>query len=236
MADVKPSSPSFSISFNGPAWDGLPDSCHELVTAIVTGASHPHPAFQCLVASHLAALTEQARPWLHGQLNYPSTEAWRAAYELVLNQPNITEYRSVAWVKTEDYWQDLPGQHAMQFNYALLDRGMKIERAFILGWNLWPPELALPDHSIRSWIEEQHYRGVEVWLVRETELVCETGLLCDFGIYGDEATGQQELDEASRTICYTLSFDPSAIRLAKDRWVRLALFAQSYADLLDRAS
>ena len=71
---------------------------------------------------------------------------------MVLNQPNITEYRSVAWVKTEDYWQDLPGQHAMQFNYALLDRGMKIERAFILGWNLWPPELALPHHSIRSWI------------------------------------------------------------------------------------
>src|SRR5262245_4621402 len=115
MADVKPLPPAFAIALSGPAWEGLPDSCRELVTAIVAGASHFHPAFQKLLAPHLAALTEQTRPWLHGQLTYPNTEAWRAAYELVLSDPDITEYRSVAWVKSEDYWQDLPGQHAMQF-------------------------------------------------------------------------------------------------------------------------
>lgn len=228
--------PPFAISLAAPSLNDVPEPSRELVAAIVAGASHPHPAFQKLLSSHLAALTEQARPWLHGQLNFPSTEAWRAAYELVLSEPEICEYRSVAWVKTEHYWQDLPGQHAMQFNYALLDRGVRIERTFILGWNLWSPEMALPHHSIRSWIDEQHYRGVEVRLVRETELIGESSLLCDFGIYGDEATGRQELDEASRTICYTLSFDMSAIRLAQDRWMRLALFAQSYASLLDRHS
>lgn len=230
---MKPPAP-FAVSFS--VLDELPEPCRELVVAIIACASHPHPTFQKLIEPHLASLTEQARLWPHGQLNYPNTEAWRAAYEAVLSDPDIREYRSVAWVKTADYWQDLPGQHALQFNYSLLDRGVRIERTFILGWNLWPPEMALPHHTIRSWIDEQHYRGVEVWLVRETELVGEPGLLFDFGIYGDEATGQQELDEASRTICYTLSFDGSAIRLAKDRWVRLALFSQSYADLLDRES
>lgn len=230
---MKPPAP-FAVALSNTLLDQVPDACRELVAAIIAGASHSHPAFQQLVAAPLATLMEQVRPWLHGQLNYLNTEAWRAAYELVLSEPEVREYRSVAWVKTEDYWQDLPGQHAMQFNYGLLDRGVKIERTFILGWNLWPPELALPKQAIRAWIDEQHYRGVEVWLVREPELIGEPDLLCDFGIYGDEATGRQELDEASRTICYTLSFDPAAIRLAKDRWMRLALFAQSYADLLDR--
>jgi hypothetical protein len=226
--------PSFSIDFAAPPLDGLPDSCRDLVTAIVAGAAHPDPVFRKLLATQLATLTEQVRPWLHGQLVYPSTEAWRTAYEDVLTEPAVTNYRSVAWVKTEDYWQDLPGQHAMQFNYALLDRGVKIERILILGWNLWPPELTLPHSSIQTWIEEQHYRGVEILLVRESDLVSEMGLLCDFGIYGDRATGQQELDDASRTVCFTLSFDRSAIQLAQERWRKLALFATRYAELLDR--
>ena len=33
-------------------------------------------------------------------------------------------------------------------------------------------------------------------------------LLADFGIYGDRAVGTQELDEQSRTVRFTLSFDP----------------------------
>jgi hypothetical protein len=112
--------------------------------------------------------------------------------------------------------------------------GVKIERLLILGWNLWPPELALPHPSIRTWIEEQHYRGIEVWLVRESDLVGERGLLCDFGIYGDGVTGKQELDDASRTTCFTLSFGSNAVKIARERWCRLALFATPYADLLDR--
>lgn len=233
---MKPLPPAFTLDFSTPLVDCVPESCRELVTAIVAGASHPDSVFRKLLATQLAALTEQARPWLHGQLIYPSTEAWRTAYEDVLTDPAVSEYRSVAWVKTEDYWQDLPGQHAMQFNYALLDRGVKIERILILGWNLWPPELTLPHSSIRTWIEEQHYRGVQTLLVRESDLVSETGLLCDFGIYGERATGQQELDNASRTVCFTLAFDRAAVELARNRWARLALFAIPYAELLDRAS
>src|SRR5688572_565048 len=221
MADMKAPSPAFSVAFNAPVWDGLPDLCRDLVTAIIAGATHPNPAFQKLLAPHLAALTEQTRPWLHGQLTYPNTEAWRAAYELVLSDPEITEYRSVAWVKSEDYWQDLPGQHAMQFNYALLDRGMKIERMLILGWNLWPPEWTLPQTSIRRWTDEQHYRGIEIRLIREADLLSEPHLLGDFGMYGERATGRQELDDACRTSCFTLSFDIAAIQLVRERWARL---------------
>lgn len=227
--------PPFTIALSGPSLDDVPDSCRELVAGIVASASHPDPVFRSLLVPHLAELINQARLWSHGELVYKSTEVWRTAYQQVLDDPDITAYRSVAWVKTDDYWQDLPGQHAMQFNYALLDRGVKIERMLILGWNLWPPEWTLPQNSIRRWIDEQHYRGIEIRLIREADLLGEPRLLGDFGIYGERATGRHDLDDACRTSCFTLSFNSAAIQLARERWSRLALFAVSYGEHLDRA-
>lgn len=226
--------PAFEISLASPSLDDVPESCRELVAGLIVSASYPNPVFRELLGPHLAEWTEQVRQWSHGELVYESTESWRTAYQAVLADEDIKEYQSVAWVKSEDYWRDLPGQHAIQFNYQLLDRGVTIKRLLILGWNLWPPELALPHSVIRSWIEEQHYRGIEVWLVRESDLIGEHGLLCDFGIYGDSATGKQDLDDASRTVCFTLSFDRSAVKIARERWGRLLLFAKPYADLLDQ--
>ena len=120
----------------------------------------------------------------------------------------------MAWVKTADYWQDRPGQQSIRLNYDLLDRGVGIERIVILGWNLWLPEIHLPGNSIRRWLEEQHYRGISLALVRESDLVNEPDLLRDFGIYGTRATGEQELDEQSRTVRFELRFDEPGIRLA----------------------
>lgn len=231
---MRPLPPPITIALGGPSLTDVPESCQELVAGLIAAATHPDAIFRGLVAPHFAEMTEQVRRWAYGELVYESTESWRTAYQAILAEQDIMEYRSVAWVKTEDYWQDLPGQRAMQFNYALLDRGVRIERQLILGWNLWPPELTLPNRMIRTWIEEQHFRGIEVWLVRESDLIGERGLLCDFGIYGDRATGKQELDDASRTVCFTLSFDQSTVQLAKERWGRLALFATPYAELLDR--
>jgi hypothetical protein len=231
---MKPLPPPFSVALSGSLLDEIPEPCRELVGGLITSASHPDPVFRELLAPHLAELIDQVRLWSHGELIYKSTEVWRTAYQQVLAAPEITEYRSVAWVKTEDYWQDLPGQHAMQFNYSLLDRGVRIERMLILGWNLWPPEWSLPLASIRDWIDEQHYRGVEIRLVREADLLAEPRLLGDFGIYGERATGRQELDDACRTICFTLSFDSAAVKIAREHWARLALFAVPYGERLDR--
>jgi hypothetical protein len=74
---------------------------------------------------------------------------------------------------------------------------------------------------------------VRVSLVREADVASEPDLLCDFGIYGDRATGTQELDEQSRTLRFILQFDRQSIRIARDRWARLALYATAYAGLLD---
>jgi hypothetical protein len=227
--------PPIPLTVGASALDQIPESCRDLVTDLVASASYPDAIFRELIAPGLASLTEQVRPWSHGQLNYSSTEAWRTAYEKVLSSPEIAEYRSVAWVKSESYWQDLPGQQGMKLNYALLDSGMRIQRILILGWNLWPPHMQLPLKCILWWIDEQHYRGVTLLLVRENDLAGEPSLLRDFGIYGDRATGEQEIDSDSRTVQFTLSFNRAAVELATDRWARLALFAAPYSELLDRS-
>jgi len=206
----------------------------EFVALVRQAVGSADPLLRDLTLAKTATIIEDLRRLANGRVTFPNTETWRAAYEKALSDPAISDYRSVSWVKTEDYWQDIPGQQSMRLNYELINRGVRIERILILGWNLWPPETRLPMNSIRRWIEEQHYRGIAISLVRETDLVNEQDLLRDFGIYGDRATGEQELDNDSRTVRFVLSFDEPSRRLARDRWDRLHLFAIPYENLLDQ--
>jgi hypothetical protein len=105
---------------------------------------------------------------------------------------------------------------------------VSIERVVILPENLWPADASMPVPAILPWIEEQHRHGIRVSLVRESEAGREPDLLADIGIYGTEAIGEQELDEHSRTLRFTLSLDPQAVRAAEDRWRRLALYATPF--------
>src|SRR5262249_54191743 len=159
----------------------------------------------------------------------------------VLTTPDITDYRSVAYIKSDAYWRDMPGQHGLRLNYDLLDRGVHVERIFTIGWDYWGPETTLPRQTLRRAIEEQHYRGISVLLVRESDLVCEPDLLCDFGLYGTgsgsaaaRAVGELHTDNDSRTVSFTLWFDPAVVELFQERWRRLRLFARPYAELLER--
>lgn len=208
--------------------------CRGLIEGLLATAAHRDGVFRELAATRIAAFADQVHDWSHGKLTFQSTECWRTAYEKVLTAPDITEYRSVAWIRSGDYWQDLPGRQGMRLNYELLDRGVRIERVLILGWNVWPPELRLPPASLRRWIDEQHYRGVWLLLLRESDLVGEPELIRDFGIYGDRAVGELHLDSDSRTVSFTLSFEQAAVQTAKEQWARLKLFARPYAELVDQ--
>lgn len=212
----------------------LPAFCREIINGVVSGATHTDDVFRELMARRLSELAAQARLWSHSQLVFCDTESWRTAYEKVLSAPDISEYRSVAWLKSEHYWQDPPGRHGLRHNFDLLNRGVRIERVLILGWTLWPPELTFPRENVRRWIEDQHYRGVSVLLVRETDLIGEQALFRDFGIYGERAVGELHCDEDSRTVSFTLSFERAALHVANEHWERLKLYARPYAELLDQ--
>lgn len=210
------------------------DILWETTQNLATLRDSADPFLKEYIVASTAALTDEIRRLARGQVVFRNTETWRAAYEKVLSDPRVTEYRSVAWVKSDDYWKDLPGQQSMRLNYDLIGRGVRIERILIVGWNLWPPHVRVPLPRVTEWIEKQHYRGISVSLIREADLVNETELLRDFGIYGDRATGEQELDEESRTVWFVLSFDQLSIQLARDCWNRLMLFAIRYENLLDQ--
>lgn len=202
-------------------------------TSCVTQIADPiHRDFVELL---LGRVTKELAELIQGRIEFSSTESWRSVYEKVLRSPDVNEYRSAAWVKTSDYWQDLPAQQSMKLNFELIDRGVRVERILIMGWHLWPPEARLPSSLVRRWIDDQHYRGIAISLVRENELLNEPDLLRDFGIYGHRATGEQELDEQSRTIRFILNFDQPSIRAAIDRWERLRLFSRPYSELLDQS-
>ena len=191
------------------------------------------PALRRFAVLKLTSLAAEVHSLARGTIVFHGTETWRTVYEELLEGPGLGSYLSVSWVKTRDYWQDRPGWRSMHLNFALAARGLHIERILILRDHLWPIGEPLPSESIRPWIDAQHRRGIRVSLLRESEIASEPDLLVDYGIYGDRATGTHELDEMARTQRFVVEFGPQALKLARDRWSRTALYATSYAELLD---
>lgn len=170
-----------------------------------------------------------------GSVVYHSTETWRIAYELLLRSPGAYLYRSVAWIKDANYWQDEPGRKSLQVNFELHEQErLNIERIAIVADELWPAAHPLPAEPIRGWLHSQHVRGMWLKLVRESALCSEPDLLADIGIYGSRALGVQELDEHGRTARFVLTFDFAKVAEAEARWNRLCVYAESYGVHLDR--
>lgn len=196
-------------------------------------ARQTDPVLRDIAVLKLASLAGEIGSLADGKVEFGATEAWRTVYERLLGSPGVKEYRSVAWVRGGEYWRDQPGRQSMQVNFEAAHRGVLIERIVILPDALWPASQPLPSDDILPWIREQHDHGLWVTLVRDSE-VDEPDLLADFGIYGDRAVGVGETDDRSRTVRFTLTFDPQAVRVARERWRRLSIYATSFRSLLDR--
>ena len=182
----------------------------------------------------LGELNAGLRQMADGRLTFDRTETWRTVYERLLRSPEVDRYRSVAWFRTADYWQDPPGRASLTLNYELAAAGLSIRRAVIVPAVLWPAGDPLPGPPVRGWADEQHVRGIWVTLVREEDVQDEPDLPVDLGLYGDVAVGYQILDETGRTRRFELDYRADERARAEDLWERLALYAVPYADLLDR--
>src|SRR5947209_4887895 len=180
--------------------------------SLVALAKTGDPALREIAALKLTSMAAQVREMAEGTVVF-SGEGWRAVYERILGSPDLKRYRSAAWVRSSEYWQDAPGRQSMRVNFDAAARGVLIERVVILPDALWPKEAVLPAEAIRPWVEEQHNHGLWIMLARESEVAREPDLLCDLGIYGERAVGVQDLDEQARTVRFTLRFDPTAVRL-----------------------
>lgn len=185
------------------------------------------PVLRDFALLKLSAVSDELRHLAQGKVVFSSTETWRVVYEKLLSAP-LGRYCSVAWVKTKDYWQNAPGRASMELNYKFVAAGNELRRVVIVRDRLWPSGDALPSSDILPWLIDQHEHGIRLSLVRESDLLAEEELLADFGIYGDRATGVQEIDDQCRTIRFTLRFDKESLKLARNRFARVALYATPF--------
>jgi hypothetical protein len=191
--------------------------------------------FRQIALEHLDELVRRAGQIADGTFVFEGTETWRIVYERLLRSPGLHLYRSVAWVKNANYWQDEPSRKSMAVNFELHDsERLNIERIAIIADELWPVGEVWPAELLRQWLHAQYVRGIWVKFARQSALALEPDLLADFGIYGSRALGIQELDEHCRTVRFTLSFDYASVAAAEERWKRLAVYAESFAGYLDR--
>lgn len=207
----------------------------QLVNSLQRISQTKDTIFRAQALKQLERITQQTDSLAEGRIEFTSTERWRVVYEELLRSPGLHLYRSVAFIESERYWQEGPGQQSTRLNLELQDtRTVRIERTAIIADHLWPELSLFPCEPIHSWLEEQHRHGIWLRLVRESQLASEADLVGDFGIYGTRAVGTQTSDPEGRTLKFTLDFDFELVKRAEERWDRLAVYCISYCDLLDR--
>ncbi|WP_305808359.1 hypothetical protein, partial [Staphylococcus epidermidis] len=123
-------------------------------------AAQADPLLREIAALKLASVNAQIESLAAGTAVFAGTETWRAVYEQLLAGGSVREYRSVAWVRGRNYWQDAPGRQSMRANFEAVRRRVLIERIAILPDADWPTDAELPAEPIRSWLQEQHDHGL----------------------------------------------------------------------------
>jgi len=179
-------------------------------------------------------MSEQLDELLRHELSFTQTETWRTVYEAILSACQTKRYLSVALIEHEDYWQDQPGLASLEFNFDLVQFGWHVHRRFIIDDYFWPPKAVHPANEVLGPIQDQATRGIDVSLIRKSQLESEPGLICDFGIYGERAAGYQSLDDQGRTTRYLVRFGKQAVDAAEELWRQLDLYAVSLDSILDQ--
>ncbi|MDX1967099.1 MAG: hypothetical protein SFV23_08015 [Planctomycetaceae bacterium] len=207
----------------------------QLAASFLTISTRPDVIYRAAALEHLDDLVRRANLVAQGTFVFEGTETWRLVYERLLRSPGLYRYRSVAWVRSPHYWQDEPGRKSLAVNYELVEaQRLTIERIVLLDDALWPASDTWPAEPVRQWLHEQYARGIDLAFVRVSTLAQEADLLADCGLYGSRALGVQQLDDRGQTVRFTLRFDHQAVVDAEARWDRLSVYAESWANYLDR--
>lgn len=210
----------------------LAGSINQSVQALTRASSRVrHAEFSRQALLRLERVQHELRLLGDGKLSYDSTETWRVVYEDVLAACKTKRYLSVAMVHTEDYWKGLPGERSIAFNGTLVQRGFYVHRMFVIDDFLWPRRAELPSKGLMNGMVAQFAQGIQIGVMRLSELESDRDLMVDFGIYGRVAVGYQTTDESGLTVKYEMCFGEPHVRLAEDRWKRLSLYTRPFESL-----
>ena len=152
---------------------GLLSVYRRMARSIMDIGAQTDPLACELASLRLSAVADEMEELGRGTIVFAGTETWRAAYQKLLLTLKVKTYLSVVWVRTGEYWEDIPGRQSMQLNFDLAERGFRIERIYILPGNLWPIGNRSPAPGILTRLQEQDARGILVSVVRECDLAQE---------------------------------------------------------------
>ena len=221
--------PSVTLAVAGDAAAfGLFQSLGKALRATI---ANQDPIYRELALERFRRLNDEAVAVAAGRIEFIGTEAWRTAYEQLLRSRGLYRYRSVAFARTPNYWQDEPGRQSMRVNFEMIKNGLLIERVLIVPDAFWPAGEQEPIEPFGRWLDQQVRGGVWISVVRDSLLEGDPDLLTDFGLYGNRAVGFQQVDDHGRTVRFSLSFDFAELLAAERRWDRLAVYATRYETL-----
>lgn len=189
------------------------------------------PIYRDLAIGRFQQICSEAKAVAAGRIDFAGTQAWRRVYEQLLSSRSIHHYRSVAYARTPNYWQDEPGRQSTRVNLETAKQGLRIERIVIVPDAYWPKGEQFPHDPLNEWLDQQVRHGIVVSLVRDSTLNGDTDLRADFGLYGNRAVGNQVLDDQGRTVHFRLSFDFAELLATERRWDRLSVYATRYEEL-----
>lgn len=194
----------------------------------------PDPVFRSAALQQLDSIGQSLQDLGNGTLIFENTESWRIVYEQILRSKVVYSYKSVAWVRNANYWQDEPGQKSLRLNWDLnSNQQISIERIFVVNDSIWPDPSLESTEKFQQLLIDHYRNGIKLLLIRESDLANEQDLIADFGIYGSHAIGCQIMDEKQRSIRFIVQFDFNAVLKAERVWERLLVYAKPIAEILE---
>ncbi|MEM7317290.1 MAG: hypothetical protein AAF497_29540, partial [Planctomycetota bacterium] len=112
--------------------------------ALQKQADSQHPELIRHIALRLDTWNDELAQLGQGRIAFSATETWRTIYERVLSRCQVRRYLSVALIRSDSYWQDLPGRASLEFNFQLVEHGFTVQRTFIIDPFFWPPSAKTP--------------------------------------------------------------------------------------------
>ena len=178
----------------------------QISRALLTISQSSEPVYRSVALQSIEAIETRLERVAQGTIDFDETETWRIVYEQLLRSPAVFQYRSVALIENETYWQDGPGRKSLQLNLDLVSQQkLSVERIAIIADELWPPDERLPSRGLLRWIDRQFQHGIRISLIRKSGLERDRELIQDMGIYGSHVVGYHDFDFRNGTKCFTLT-------------------------------
>ena len=156
-------------------------------------------------------------------------------YQAILSEPDVKDYRSTSWMRSEEYVNDNVGSPQFRPIARVFLDDLKIQKIIILSPKVWNNKKVW--EWVWKWVNLHKVVGdkLQVFVVRE-EAIPQKEMdrkFLDMGIYGDLLVGYLSLNEKSEPVAYGWVKTELELETAKRKFEALKRFAVATQDYVD---